>query len=419
VDDRTDETVTGPEQVAEPPALADVFIHSNAPWVGTGYGTQTGLFGPRIADLGYNVGFSAFYGLQGAKITWPDPRGNGRVYPVYPGGKNSHGNDVVGAHTRHFGADLLIALTDPWVLHPEICQRLPLLMWSPVDHVPVIPKTVEFFARSGALPLAMSRFGQEELQNAGFEDTQYVPHGVDHAVFKPYDRAEARALLGIPEDAFVVGMVAANLGIPSRKGFDEAMLAFAEFNKTVAEGNAVLYLYTRMETPDGEDLPAMCKSLGIRALCGDQYGMALGAPPSVVATTMSAFDVLLNPAQGEGFGVPLLEAQACGTPCITTDFSAMPEVAPSTVGNWCVPGQRTWTPLESWQMIPNVEAIVEALRAAYDESDEQKLERRERVYTHSLEYGADYVTAAYWRPVLEWALLEIAWRKQLMTRHLA
>jgi glycosyltransferase involved in cell wall biosynthesis len=36
---------------------------------------------------------------------------------------------------------------------------------------------------------------------------------------------------------------------------------------------------------------------------------------------------LVAPSFGEGFGLPLVEAMACGTPIITANLTAMPEVA--------------------------------------------------------------------------------------------
>jgi glycosyltransferase involved in cell wall biosynthesis len=58
-----------------------------------------------------------------------------------------------------------------------------------------------------------------------------------------------------------------------------------------------------------------------------------------MAKIYSAMDVLLNPAMGEGFGITVLEAQACGTPAIVTDFSAMTEVCGG--GLACEVGHRT------------------------------------------------------------------------------
>ena len=45
-----------------------------------------------------------------------------------------------------------------------------------------------------------------------------------------------------------------------------------------------------------------------------------------MAMIYSAADVLLSPSMGEGFGVPIIEAQACGTPVITGDWTSMSEI---------------------------------------------------------------------------------------------
>ena len=81
-----------------------------------------------------------------------------------------------------------------------------------------------------------------------------------------------------------------------------------------------------------------------------------------MADLYSSFDVLLNPAMGEGFGLPVLEAQACGVPAIVTDFTAMSEVCGA---GWKVGYDRVRTPMRSWQAWPKVDEIVAALEACY------------------------------------------------------
>ena len=41
---------------------------------------------------------------------------------------------------------------------------------------------------------------------------------------------------------------------------------------------------------------------------------------------LSAAELFLFPSEYEGFGFPVLEAMACGTPVITTDATSLPEV---------------------------------------------------------------------------------------------
>jgi glycosyltransferase involved in cell wall biosynthesis len=45
------------------------------------------------------------------------------------------------------------------------------------------------------------------------------------------------------------------------------------------------------------------------------------------AAVYAGAEALLLPSLGEGFGLPVLEAMACGTPVVTSDRSSLPEVA--------------------------------------------------------------------------------------------
>jgi glycosyltransferase involved in cell wall biosynthesis len=52
-------------------------------------------------------------------------------------------------------------------------------------------------------------------------------------------------------------------------------------------------------------------------------------PDSDLPSFYRAADIFIYPSFAEGFGIPVLEAMACGTPVITSDRTAMPEI----VGN--------------------------------------------------------------------------------------
>jgi glycosyltransferase involved in cell wall biosynthesis len=398
-----------------------ILWHSNAPYAGTGYGMQTALFGPLLKErLGYDVAFSAFYGLHGSRRMWQSD--GEESYIIYPGNRDAFGNDVIGRHKNHWfqgRTGLVILLTDPWVMSSDVCAQLPLLAWIPVDHDPLIPRTEEWIWRSGAIPLAMSRFGQRVMEEGGIEDPLYVPHGVNTSVFHPVDddhRQAIRDVLGVSKDQFLIGMVAANKGIPARKCFAEAIAAFAALRERHGD-DVVLYLHTQLESPDGEDIPKICDYYGVRPLSFDPYMLSLGPKQQTVAELMQAFDVLLNPALGEGFGVPIIEAQACGTPTIVGDFSAMPEVAPLQAGNFHVSGQDCWTPFNSVQLRPSIESILENLELAYSEPRERREVRRMEVASWvASEYDAEDIITRYWEPVLNESFERIKWSAKKMAR---
>ena len=184
--------------------------------------------------------------------------------------------------------------------------------------------------------------------------------------------------------------MAANKGRPSRKCFQQAFEAFRIFRKS--HENAYLYLHTTLSASyaAGEDLATLLASLEIpddAVKYPNQYSMMF-APldDAKMAQIFSSFDVLLNCSMGEGFGIPVLEAAACGTPSIVTDFSAMPEVAgPSP---WKVSGRPHWTGQCSWMKVPDVGEMVGALEEAHEMSDDDRRSSWQHVRDHALDYAA-------------------------------
>jgi glycosyltransferase involved in cell wall biosynthesis len=362
--------------------------------------------------MGHDVAISAFFGLGGAPLRWDD-------LLVYPGSMDGYGNDVVTAHAaHHFGgaaADgVVITLVDAWVMNPRTMARTNWCPWTPIDHDPPPPRVLEHLIGGGAQPIAMSRAGHAALEAKGL-DPFYVPHGVDTEVYAPMDRAEARELLGWPLEPFVVGMVAANRGVPSRKGFPEALAAFGAWRQKRggAAKHARLYLHTEQSgIVHGVPLPPLIESLEIGDAVEfvDQYRHHAvgGCDAGYMRAVYSAIDVLLNPSLGEGFGIPIVEAQACGTPVIVTDTTAMPELCGA---GWRVGGQMTYTTQSSWQVTPSIPQLMDALDAAYDAKRSPELAHDARAL--ALEYDADLVADRYWRPALESIERRVAGKPEL------
>jgi glycosyltransferase involved in cell wall biosynthesis len=375
--------------------MTKLLWHSNAPWSPTGYGQQTGLFTPELAKH-YDLAISSFYGLEGSPITWDG-------IPVFPGLGGQFGDEHLVQHAkRFFGGDprggLVVTLMDVWVLNAGWLSQTNTACWVPVDHEPAPPKVQEFLFESNAIPIAMSRFGERML---GRLDPLYVPHGVDTSAYRPHDKAKVREEVGFPKDGFLVGMVAANKGRPSRKGFSQAFQAFAKFAES--HDDAYLYLHTMVNPgiAGGEDIPAMLEGLGIpqeRVMIADQYRVLFDPySHASMAKVYSAMDVLLNPAMGEGFGIPVLEAQACGVPAIVTDFSAMSEVCGA---GWHVAHDPYWTGLNSWQAVPRIDDIVDALEECrgLEPRERQKLSSGARA--HAMGYDVERVLKQFMLPAL-------------------
>jgi glycosyltransferase involved in cell wall biosynthesis len=367
-----------------------MLFHSNAPWAATGYGQQTRIFAPKIRDAGVDIAVSCAYGLNGASTTW-----NGIT--LYPGVADAYGNDVISTwamdHLGHPNNGWLVILYDAWVFQAPTIGNFHNAVWVPVDHDPIPPAVLGYFERFKGLPIAMSQFGVDKFAEHDIE-ALYVPHGFDD-FYSPRDKSEARKALGLPAGAFVVGMNMANKGRDlHRKAFGEQLQAFADFARK--RSDAILYLHTEQYGhTNGWNLENYVAALGIsdKVRFVDQMTYRLGVPAEAMPHMYSAFDVLMNATMGEGFGIPIIEAQASGVPVIVTDSTAMPEIART---GWIVEGQRLWhEAMQSWWVTPNIGDMTQALTEAYEKRHDPVL-----VAQGVEEYRAANVFAERWLPVL-------------------
>jgi glycosyltransferase involved in cell wall biosynthesis len=133
----------------------------------------------------------------------------------------------------------------------------------------------------------------------------------------------------------------------------------------------------------------------------DQYSLLAGlVQPANIAAWYNTLDLLTSCSYGEGFGLPIIEAQACGTPVVVTDFSAMPELCGS---GWLVRGEKFWNGAHrSWWCKPRIDEIVKAYELAWRAWDSGSINlRKRRARKFALQYDADLVIKEHWVPALE------------------
>ncbi len=367
---------------------------ANAMWARTGYGVQAHHLLPRLQALGHEVAQFAWYGLHAGMMKVGD-------IPIYPAVHAPFGTDIVGAHVKHFRADLMISLQDIWPLPEDYRERFDCAWapWFPIDHEPVPPQVLER-ALTAEYPIVYSLFGAAEMKEAG-HPCWYIPHGVDTETFCSGDKQAAREKLKLPADAYIVDIVAANKGYPSRKALAENIEAFAQFRKKHTE--AFLYLHTDPTTKDGGiDLLRFLRAVDVPESAyrlAPRYSYLTGAlGEDYMAAIYQASDCHLSASTSEGFGIPILEAQACGCPVVTTNFSSMPEL--TWAGIAVEPYQRTWTPLESWVAAVPVAGVAEALEEIYLWSEERRRSKCAFGLAMARHYDWDQLVKDYWRPFL-------------------
>lgn len=368
-----------------------IFWVSNGIHTKTGYGVQTRLFTEKLKEAGHDVAVLAYYGLEGGIINF-----NGIV--CYPKANHPYGMDILPAHAQNFKSDIVISLMDSWVFQPGQTVGIPWVSYYPVDHEPM-PEKVRTNISQAFARIAMSKFGVEQTHRAGL-DCFYVPHAIDINHYKPMDKNEAREKLRLPKDAFIIGTVAMNKGLPSRKNFPQLLEAFANFKKKHTD--AIYYMHTEPLGIDNQsfNIPEYCNLLGLQIgkdiFLPDQYLKFVGYDDDWMATMYSALDVHMLVSMGEGFGIPTLEAQACGCPVIVGDWTAMGELCFSGHKIDKKDAQKQYTGLASYQWVPNPSAIEHALFMEYKTPSP-----RDRAARLAQEYSIDNVNEKYLIPTMQ------------------
>jgi D-inositol-3-phosphate glycosyltransferase len=200
------------------------------------------------------------------------------------------------------------------------------------------------------LAIFWSKFAQDEARVGGYAGpSEVIPLGVDLSVYRPLDRTISRE--GLPEEmreAFIVGSVNRN---QPRKRWDLTVRYFAIWIKQlistsftedelcvapVVIKDAWLYLHAAPTGDNGPDVRQLMHYYGVfHRLALVQPEVFYGASEEEMAITYNRFDVCISTSQGEGFGLTILEAMACGIPPIVPDSSAPGDWAKDAA--WLVP----------------------------------------------------------------------------------
>ena len=371
--------------------LLKVFFNANAPWANSGYSQQIAEILPRMVQAGYPVGISCFYGLEGGILDINGMR-------CYPKIGDPYGSDAMVEHSKAFGADVVFTLQDLWVVDPNMLKQLP--RWIPIVPVDMepIPESIYERLKMANRVISYSPYGQRELRRKGMHST-YIQHTVDTNIYKPMDKKEAKKAVGIPEDMFVFGMVSANKDNPPRKSFQKVMDAFKIFHDK--HPNSCIYFHTLLEQGGGFNIKQYADFLGIQDSIYHlhPYQYLYGVGKADMPRIYNAFDVLLCPSLNEGFGVPIIEAQACGVPVITNNFTAMPDLIQKDVTGYLTEIEfKRFTPLGGYVGEPYTKDIYDNMEKIYT-ADREKMGKRARLFMQK-EFDSDTIFKMKWLPLL-------------------
>jgi glycosyltransferase involved in cell wall biosynthesis len=153
------------------------------------------------------------------------------------------------------------------------------------------------------------------------ERLHLIPEAVDHDLFHPGNRDEARehvrSRYGV-QRPFVLFVSS----LWRYKNCEGLLRAFALARKQL-EGRQLVVVGAGRDVEYQNELRALADKLGI----ADDIVWVGGVPLPETVQFYRAADVFAYPSFNETFGLPILEAMACACPVVTSDVSAMPETA--------------------------------------------------------------------------------------------
>ena len=147
----------------------------------------------------------------------------------------------------------------------------------------------------------------------GCETDTFIPYGLDEPKVKA-----VREILGVAEDQLMILTVG---GDAASKGAREVMEALASLKDEVPEWRYVCKVWSqpRTDLQNSQDAQ-LAQSLGLSKKIIFSSGRA---SRSLMPYILSACDVYAAPSRLEGFGMPQVEAGACGKPVIGIKAMAM------------------------------------------------------------------------------------------------
>jgi glycosyltransferase involved in cell wall biosynthesis len=201
------------------------------------------------------------------------------------------------------------------ILHeaPGDDEGLPQIL---VDHTDRIGRLIAERAERVVTCSSASRDRIAARYGIGFNQIDVAPYGVDLATFRPDGPTAGQAILNAGGDSrpyvLFVGTVMPRKNLPLLR---EAMVELPT-HQLVVVASPCLH-------PDTQALLAAA----VAPVGGHPVPNLAGIDMEGLAALMRGADLLCLPSLSEGFGLPVIEAMACGTPVVVSDGGSLPEVA--------------------------------------------------------------------------------------------
>lgn len=345
-----------------------VLFVSEASWKNTGYATYTREVMARLNQIEQlEVAELACYGCEtDAEIqstpwkVFPNkPRPDSPEYASYKGNpSNVFGEQTFNRVLLNFMPDIVMDIRDWWMF--EYQQRSPFrefFHWAimpTVDATPQKPDWINTFKSADSV-FAYSEFGRDTMlrqcDDINFCGIASPAASQDYVPF--INKRQHKSSMGINPDSLIIGTVMRN---QRRKLYPDLFKAFRQYLDDTKTNDAFLYCHTYY--PDiGWEIPRIlddfglnnrvlftykcneCNSItvdffqdsvrfcnGCKQLKRQLVGIDNPIDEKELNKIFNAFDIYVQWANSEGFGMPQLEAAYAGLPVVSVNYSAMESV---------------------------------------------------------------------------------------------
>lgn len=355
-----------------------IFYCGDSPTVDTGFGVVAKNILPRLKKMGHEIVVLGIneYGDNPRKAKQFD-------FPIYPCDKGGP-EQVYGFHklwptVEREQPDLLLFLNDPWLIKnymdikpPQSGKYLKYVAYYPTDGAPLKPEWMKTLNELDA-QVCYSKYAESVVThsngNVRPDNLYQIYHGVDTSTYYPIDQRVARDSLGLPNDLFIVGMVARN---QPRKRFDLLLMAFAQFAKD--KENVKLYLHTGLHDVGFDIIDAIHQlDLDGKMIMTPGITPNQGVTEEELNMIYNSMDVHALISLGDGFGLPVAESMATGCPQIVSGHSCLKELVEDHGG--LVVKNAAWimnaSGMNTWGGVSDVEDITKQLNFLYKNTEKR------------------------------------------------
>lgn len=353
-----------------------ILMCSEASFLNSGFGTYAREILKRLHNTGkYEIAEFASYG----KVNDPkDVDIHWRYYANAVDDRDPRASEYNSSMENQFGRwrfervlldfqpDIVFDVRDYWMnSYQQFSPLRPFYHWvlmPTVDSAPQQEEWIDTFLHADAI-FTYSDFGRDTVLQQSNNKIKYIDTtspGVDLNTFRILDNKQnIKKHFGLDENSFIIGSVMRN---QKRKLMPELFSSLKTLlNKLQEDNNPIgtkTYLYLHTSYPDaGWDIPQLlkeykvgnrvlftysCKNCGYFAPCLYQHpvsycpkcsqksfsmpNVSSGISSQNLSVVINLFDIYVQYAICEGFGMPQVEAAACGVPVASVDYSAMSDV---------------------------------------------------------------------------------------------